>query len=571
MMMENGKYYHLRRSGEEIDSLLDKIENDNVGDVDSSLSDISEKPLMNKVVTKELGNKVDKVEGKGLSTEDFTTQEKEKLASLENYDDSDIREEINSINPAPMVRITYDELVELRDRGELVSGMQYRIIDYETTTAQENTQSAGHQFDVIVTADNANTLNEVARACLHEEDTYFSEAGAKLEAWQLWYSLDNNAKRFAWADADNGKGVIYRMIDDRNNDLPYDFKNIKFLRYELYAPEEYVAKGNDDKWIAQLSENVRAKFEEGQLSYIWAGIGHYSKYWEEVRGTLFSSTTGNYSAFYTFSTDSDEDASLLDSCRDNKMLPHGELPNNVFFGNKCYSNSFGNGCHSNSFGNECNYNSFGSECYSNSFGNECGSNSFGNAYTYNSFGNNCYSNSFGNGCYSNSFGNECNYNSFGSDCGSNGFGNECGSNSFGNGCHYNSFGSDCGTNGFGNGCYSNSFGNECNYNSFGNECYSNSFGNGCYSNSFGNDCGSNSFRDLDGFASFSYCNFDTGVCSLEIYCDDYNGAYNVKYIHVYSGVSGWVEIGSDREYETCYACDKKGNVHEFCIMDFSNS
>ena len=29
-----------------------------------------------------LGNKVDKIEGKGLSTEDFTTAEKKKLASL---------------------------------------------------------------------------------------------------------------------------------------------------------------------------------------------------------------------------------------------------------------------------------------------------------------------------------------------------------------------------------------------------------------------------------------------------------------------------------------------------------
>lgn len=34
--------------------------------------------------------KVDKVTGKGLSTEDFTTAEKTKLAGLENYDDSTI-------------------------------------------------------------------------------------------------------------------------------------------------------------------------------------------------------------------------------------------------------------------------------------------------------------------------------------------------------------------------------------------------------------------------------------------------------------------------------------------------
>lgn len=39
----------------------------------------------------ELGNKVDKVSGKGLSTNDFTNAEKEKLAGLGNYDDSAVK------------------------------------------------------------------------------------------------------------------------------------------------------------------------------------------------------------------------------------------------------------------------------------------------------------------------------------------------------------------------------------------------------------------------------------------------------------------------------------------------
>ena len=41
-----------------------------------------------------LENKVDKVEGKQLSTEDYTTEEKNKLAGLENYDDTDIKNDI---------------------------------------------------------------------------------------------------------------------------------------------------------------------------------------------------------------------------------------------------------------------------------------------------------------------------------------------------------------------------------------------------------------------------------------------------------------------------------------------
>ena len=43
-------------------------------------------------------NKEDKVEGKGLSTEDYTTQEKKKLASLQNYNDDGVRELISALN-----------------------------------------------------------------------------------------------------------------------------------------------------------------------------------------------------------------------------------------------------------------------------------------------------------------------------------------------------------------------------------------------------------------------------------------------------------------------------------------
>ena len=42
------------------------------------------------------------------------------------------------------------------------------------------------------------------------------------------YCIDNDTNRFVWADDANGKGVIYYMKDENNNELPYDFKNIMF-------------------------------------------------------------------------------------------------------------------------------------------------------------------------------------------------------------------------------------------------------------------------------------------------------------------------------------------------------
>jgi len=52
-----------------------------------------------------IGNKVDKVDGKQLSTEDFTTLLKQKLEGLSNYDDTAIQESVSKL------RIDIDTLV----------------------------------------------------------------------------------------------------------------------------------------------------------------------------------------------------------------------------------------------------------------------------------------------------------------------------------------------------------------------------------------------------------------------------------------------------------------------------
>lgn len=127
-----------------------------------------------------------------------------------------------------VVQLYYSELVELRDSHNLIPDTFYRIIDYQCTSSDPNTQCANHQFDIIVLALTENTLSEQARAIQHQDDNYF--VNSKLDAWQVWYCLDNDTSRFEWADTANGKGVIYRLIDEFNNDCPYDFKNIMFKR-----------------------------------------------------------------------------------------------------------------------------------------------------------------------------------------------------------------------------------------------------------------------------------------------------------------------------------------------------
>ena len=75
-----------------------------------------------------------------------------------------------------IIEISHADLVALRDSSQLIPGQKYRIIDYVTTTSQENTKSAGHQFDIIVTALDKDTLSEEAQAIQNSNDGYFDSS-----------------------------------------------------------------------------------------------------------------------------------------------------------------------------------------------------------------------------------------------------------------------------------------------------------------------------------------------------------------------------------------------------------
>lgn len=66
-----------------------------VADVPSDFKKLAES--VDKLIDDLSNNKVDKVDGKGLSTNDFTNEDKSKLDSIENYDDSKIKQDIEKI------------------------------------------------------------------------------------------------------------------------------------------------------------------------------------------------------------------------------------------------------------------------------------------------------------------------------------------------------------------------------------------------------------------------------------------------------------------------------------------
>ena len=347
---------------------------------------------------------------------------------------------------APLTKITYAELKALRDGAKLVPGMQYRITDYACTTIAQDTQSAGHVFDIIVTADDERTLNAKARAIHHEGDTYFTKSD--LAKWQIWYDLNNDQTKYGWSDEANGKGVIYRMIDEYGNDCPYDFKNIQSKRWKITSTHNSL----NNEYIGIDGLDIDGSTIPDKDDFKWFYTFSFMK------KTLDAFTVeGIYDSF----TDSHISRTSMKLVGDNIIKPYVtegvmQLNYTLFFSEATDDSvSFP---YMNKIGINCLYNTLKDNCMNNTFGSNCMGNILLVTCKNNIFGDNCTNNTFGNGCNHITFENGCMSNTFKDNCTNNTFGESCTGNTFGEGCNYNTFG---------NGCMSNTFKDYCTCNTFG--------------------------------------------------------------------------------------------------------
>ena len=382
-----------------------------------------------------------------------------------------------------LVPITYADLVALKNASKLVEGTYYKITDYVTTTngkspnTDEPSRSAGHQFDIIVRAISGSTLSELASASLHESDTYF--ATQNIGAWQIWYDINNDTTKYDWAVTDGtGKGVIYRMIDEHQNDLPYDFKNIQFYR---------------DKTLDKYSL---------------------------VSANMVLSD-GYYFTFHYLKDSNNSDNSLLGNCYNNTILKYAEnniaLLNNIVILNKdssgCNNNTFGSNSYNNTMGSNYSFNELGNLSYNNVVADGFYLNSMGNFFFGNTINTNCVRNRCGDSFYNNTVGinfqdNTMEHifkgNTIGSNMIYNTIGNNFSDNSIGNNFRTNNIGASFNTNTIGNDCqendiqgayfyhniinndfWDNTIGASCSYNTFGPEFVNNTLGQSITHNIFG--------------------------------------------------------------------------------------
>lgn len=317
-----------------------------------------------------------------------------------------IGDTIYGINGTSIISTTYANLKDLRDDGELIPGQLYRITDYICTTTAINTSSAGHVFDIIVRADNYETLNEEARAIRHESDTYFTNNN--LPTWKLWYCLDNDTERFDWADTTNGKGVIYRMIDEFNNDCPYDFKNILF-KASVQADYQWVASGGTSLWVYTFNA---FNSEDGEDIEDASVISYQTEADDQDYWALIVCTNNKIEPYF-------------DNVSQSSPVEHQHLPYNIFLntynpgdyiGSFCSNNILRGGSSNNIFNNNCFNNTFEQQCHNNKLDSNCYQNSFGQGCYENTLLSGSYDNTFKQICFSNNLGASNRYNTFNAYC-----------------------------------------------------------------------------------------------------------------------------------------------------------
>ena len=118
-----------------------------LGNVDNT-SDLN-KPIST-ATQSALNNKVDKVTGKGLSTEDYTTTEKNKLATLNNYNDTEVKADISELQSD--VSTAKENISTLQEDVTGVEGnvstLTQSVSTLDTTVDGLNTKVEGLETDV---------------------------------------------------------------------------------------------------------------------------------------------------------------------------------------------------------------------------------------------------------------------------------------------------------------------------------------------------------------------------------------------------------------------------------------
>ena len=282
------------------------------------------------------------------------------------------------------VSMTYADFYNLITNSQLIGGITYIIVDFQTIYDQMDFDNTGVLKGALTTKYGAKEkIWVLALGSDRIADKAYSETYPKDEIQYDWtYSQTPNGSP--------AKGRISERIDEWNNRTDYDHREIKFIRYDDGA-------GN----FTVINDNGNASAE-----FLTFGNSYATNTGEIIKNNYLGD-------FYSIGSFVGQEYSNNISngvvCLGNATS--ATVYNNTFSGN-VNSNNFSGNVHSNNFSGNVNSNNFSGEVQSNIFSGDVYNNNFSGAVYNNTFSGNVRSNNFSGNVYNNTFSGDVNSNVF---------------------------------------------------------------------------------------------------------------------------------------------------------------
>lgn len=173
--------YNSKYTGQQVENLLDQVVNSITVETDPIFSESPAAKITDDNISA-WNNKVDKVDGKQLSTEDFTTVLKNKLNGLSNYDDTTITAAVNKLRTDFDTLVSGDTTTAIKSFNEIVAFLDgiSDSADLESIIASIEQQIAAKQDKItdLDTIRSGAAKGTTALQSYTETDPVFSKSAA---------------------------------------------------------------------------------------------------------------------------------------------------------------------------------------------------------------------------------------------------------------------------------------------------------------------------------------------------------------------------------------------------------
>ena len=180
---------------------------------------------------KDIEGKVDKVDGKGLSTEDFTTILKQKLEGLNNYDDAELTQALSSLQSQLNTLVSGNASAAINNFNEIISFLE-GVSDSENLDniiAAINQNIAAKQNEITDLAAIRSGASKGATALQPQtrgsgtkflaDDNTYKEVDALPEGGTAGQVLTKTEEGAAWSDPSSGAGFVAQTDEPEDTSL----------------------------------------------------------------------------------------------------------------------------------------------------------------------------------------------------------------------------------------------------------------------------------------------------------------------------------------------------------------